>query len=138
MKKAVALVLACLVLLSFSSTAFALKESNAYISRYSALISNPSSGVVRVDFYVYGTGTMSSLGASSIVLYENGVPVKTFSMYDPLYASTMVTTNEDWFYGYVTYSANSGSTYTAYVTVFASDGYGSGSESCTAGSVYIP
>lgn len=138
MKKAVSIILVCTILLMFSVTAFAAMESNAYIARYGAQISNPSSGVVRVDFNVYATDYMSSLGASSIVLYENGVPVKTFSMYDPLYTAAMVTTNDDWFYGHVTYSANSGSTYTAIVSVFASDGYGSGSESCSAGSVYIP
>lgn len=138
MKKTVPLILVCTILLMFSVTAFAAMESNAYIASYGAQISNPSSGVVRVDFNVYTTDYMSSLGASSIVLFENGVFAKSFSMNDPLYAAALVTTNNDWFYGHVTYPANSGSTYTAIVTVFATDGNGSGSESCSAGSVYIP
>ncbi len=138
MKKAVALIIVCAIFLMLSATAFAAIESNAYIDRYGAAISNPSSGVVRIDFNVYGTDYMSSLGATKIELYKDGSKVKTFSMYDPLYAGAMVTTNDDWFYGHVTYSANSGSTYTAFVTVFASDGSGTGTESCWTGSVYIP
>lgn len=138
MKKAVSLILVCLFLLSLSSGALAATESNAYISRYGAQISITSSGAVRVDFNVYGTDYMNTLGASSIVLYENGLPVKTFSMYDPLYASSLITTNDDWFYGHVTHSANSGSTYIALVTVFASDGTGTGTEACYTGSIMAP
>lgn len=139
MKKAAAFILVCVLLLQvFSISAFAATESNAYISRYSAYISNPSNGVVRVDFSVRGTGYMDVLGASYIDLYENGTLVKTFSMYNALYAPTMVTNNAFVFYGYVTYSANPGSTYYAVVTAYAANSYGSGTESCTTGSVTIP
>lgn len=139
MKKAAAFIFVCVLLLQvFSISAFAATESNAYISRYSAYISNPSNGVVRVDFSVRGTGYMDVLGASYIDLYENGTLVKTFSMYNALYAPTMVTNNAFVFYGYVTYSANPGSTYYAVVTAYAANSYGSGTESCTTGSVTIP
>ena len=139
MKKAAALILVCILLLQvFSISAFAATESNAYISRYSAYISNPSNGVVRVDFSVRGTGYMDVLGASYIDLYENGTLVKTFSMYNSLYAPTMVTNNAFVFYGYVTYSASPGSSYYAVVTLYASNSYGSGTESCTTGTVIIP
>ena len=139
MKKAAAFILVCVLLLQvFSISAFAATESNAYISRYSAYISNPSNGVVRVDFSVTGTGYMSVIGASYVDLYENGSLVKTFSMYNALYAPTMVTYNDYNFYGYVTYSANPGSSYYAVVTLYASNSYGSGTENCTTGTVVIP
>ena len=139
MKKVAAFILVCVLFLQvFSISAFAATESNAYISRYSAYISNPSNGVVRVDFSVRGTGYMDVLGASYIDLYENGTLVKTFSMYNALYAPTMVTNNAFVFYGYVTYSANPGSTYYAVVTAYAANSYGSGTESCTTGTVIIP
>ena len=139
MKKTAALILVCILFLQiFSVSAFAATESNAYISRYSAYISNPSNGVVRVDFSVKGTGYMDVLGASYIDLYENGTLVKTFSMYNSLYAPTMVTNNAFTFYGYVTYSANPGSTYYAVVTLYAANSSGSGTENCTTGTVVIP
>ena len=93
---------------------------------------------MRVDFSVRGTGYMDVLGASYIDLYENGTLVKTFSMYNSLYAPTMVTNNAFVFYGYVTYSASPGSSYYAVVTLYASNSYGSGTESCTTGTVIIP
>ncbi len=138
MKRAVALIVVVLILLTCTSTAFAATTSNHYIIRFGAMISSPSSGTVRVDFNVHGRDYMSSIGASSIVLYENGSPVKTFSMYDPLYATDLYTTNTDIFYGHVTYPANSGSTYSAVVSLFASDGSGSGFETCITGDVIIP
>ena len=138
MKKAVALILVIFFLLTASTAAFAATESNAYITRYGALISSPSSGSVKVSFNVVGTDYMSSIGARTIVLYENGTPVKTFSMYNPAYAPNMYTTNDDIFIGYVTYPANSGSSYFAIVTVFASDGTGTGTETCSTNSITIP
>lgn len=139
MKKIAAIVLACVLFLQvFSISAFAATESNAYISRYSAYISNPSNGVVRVDFSVTGTGYMSVIGASYIDLYENGSLIKTFSMYNSLYAPSMVTNNTFVFSSYVTYSANPGSSYYAVVTLYASNSSGSGTENCTTGTVTIP
>lgn len=139
MKKTAVLVLVCILFLqSFSISAFAGTESNAYISRYSASISNPSNGVVRVNFSVTGTGLMNVLGASYIDLYENGTLVNSFSMYNPLYASSMVTYNDVEFSNHITYPANPGSTYYAVVTLYAANGYGSGTESCATGIVIIP
>ena len=118
--------------------AFAATESNKYISAYGASITNPSGNVVRINFNVTGTNYMSSLGASTIELYENGSLVKTFSRYNPAYTSSMVTTNALYFYSHVTYSGSSGCTYYAIVNVFASDGSGTGTESCSTGSITLP
>lgn len=139
MKKSISLLIVLILLLQvFSVSSLAATESNAYIRKYSALLSNPSSGVVQINFSVYGTALMSSLGAETIELYENGSLVKTFSRYDALYASSMATSNAYSFHGHVSYSGTSGSSYYAIVTVFASDGMGTGYESCTTGSIVLP
>ena len=139
MKKAVALVLVLtLFLLSFAVTAFAATESNPYISSYSAAISNPSGKTVRVDFSVFGTGYMSSLGANTIYLYEDGTLIKAFVKSNPLYAPTMVTSNAYYYYGYVTYTGKSGSTYYAEVHCFATNASGTGTETCSTNSITIP
>ena len=140
MKKAAALILICLMLMQVASPiAFAATEANAYISAYGSSITNPSSGVIHVGFSVTGTNYMSSLGASFITLYEDGSAIKTYSRYNVSDAPYMVATNRLSFSNHVTYSsAKAGSTYYAVVTVFASDGSGTGTESCTTGSITIP
>lgn len=139
LKKRFIMILVCILLIqSFTPIAYAATQSNKYISKYGAGISNPSNGVVRIDFNVYGTGLMSSIGASSIDLYENGSLVKCFSSTNPIYYSSMVSTSAYSKIGYVTYTANPGSTYYAVVSVFSSNSTGTGTETCTTGSITIP
>lgn len=139
MKKTVALILCIFFILqAFSPISFAATESNAYISEYGGGISKPSSNTVRIDFYVIATNDMDSLGASTITLYKNGSPVKTFSRYNPLYTANMVTTNSAVFFGHVTYTNAPEGTYYAAVNVFASDGTGTGTEGFTTGNITIP
>lgn len=139
MKKTAALILVCIIFLQvFSPISFAATESNAYITAYGASISKSSTTTLRIDFSVAATNVMGSLGASTITLYKDGSPVKTFSRYNPLYTAYMVTTNTDVFYGHVTYTNASAGTYYAVVSVFASNETGSGSEGCTTGTITIP
>ena len=139
MKKTAASLLVCIFLIQvFSPMAFAATESNAYINEYGAGLSNPSSNVIQVDFHVYGTGYMSSLGANIIYLYEDGALLAMFSRYNPAYTSYMMATNSYRFFGSISYPAKPGSTYYAIVTFFATDGYGTGTEGCTTGTLTIP
>lgn len=139
MKKTVALCsVLILFLLVYTNSALAATESNKYISMYYADISNPSSGVIRVEFGVDGTSVMTMLGAQTIDLYENGVLIRSFSRYNAIDAPFMVNTNDQYCYKHVSYPANSGSTYSAVVTVFATNATGTGTETCTTGSITIP
>lgn len=139
MKKTAVSLLVCILLIQiFSPLALAATESNAYISEYGAGLSSPSSNVIQVDFHVYGTGYMSSLGSSIIYLYEDGSLLATFSRYNPAYTSYMMTTNSYRFFGSISYPAKPGSTYFAVVGFFATDGSGTGTEGCTTGTLTIP
>ena len=139
MKKTAALILALFIVFStFSPMSFAAIESNAYVASYGGSISKPSSDSVKINFHVFATHYMDSLGASTVTLYKDGSPVKIFSQYNPQYTANMVTTDYYYFYGSVTYTNATAGTYYAVVTVFASDGTGSGSESFTTGTITIP
>ena len=139
MKKTACLIFACVLLFQvLSPVAYAAPATNSQISSYGAYVSNPSGSQVRIDFLVYGTGRMSSIGASTIDLYEDGTLVKTFSNTDPTYYSSMVNTNAYSKLSYVTYSGKAGSTYFAAVYVFATDSNGTGTAGCTTGTVTLP
>lgn len=78
----ISLVFIIALLLSFSSFAVYnppdAPDASAYISSYSVRIINGGNGVLKVDFDVTGTGTMSKIGATSIKIYRsNGNYVTT-------------------------------------------------------------
>ena len=128
----------CLVFvfaLASSSVAYALTESNAYLSSWNGAVSVANDGTVTVNFGTHGTGCMDKIGASQISLYENGQFIKYYSAYNPLYNATMMGTNDYDFYGYVTYAGTKGNTYRAYITHYAELDGGSGTESMWTSSV---
>lgn len=130
MKKAIRILAIVLIIASLSSTAaFAAAQSNAYISYFNAAASSDGEGNVRIDFGVRGTDRMATLGASMVSIYkEDGLLVKVFYSSNELYAADMLGSNRMTFYGHVTYEGTPGQAYYAIVTVYASDGVGSGTE----------
>jgi len=122
----------CLVLvfaLVSSSVAYALTESNAYLSSWNGVVSVANNGTVTVNFGTHGTGCMDKIGASAISIYENGQFRMTYYAANPLYTATMMGTNDYDFYGYVTYAGTKGNTYQAYITHYAELDGGHGTES---------
>ncbi len=122
----------CLVLvfaLVSSSVAYALTESNAYLSSWNGAVSVANDGTVTVNFGTHGTDLMDKIGASQISLYENGHFKQYFSAYNSLYTATMMGTNDYDFYGYVTCAGTKGNTYQAYITHYAELDGGHGTES---------
>lgn len=121
----------CLVLifaLVSSSVAYALTESNAYISSWNGAVSVANDGTVTVNFGTHGTGRMDKIGASAISVYENGQFKKFFSATNPLYTATMMGTNDYDFYGYASFTGTKGKTYQALITFYAEKDGGSGVE----------
>ena len=121
----------CLVLvftLVSSSVAYALTESNAYISSWNGAVSVANDGTVTVNFGTHGTGCMDKIGASAISIYENGQFRMAYYAANPLYTATMMGTNDYDFYGYVTYAGTKGNTYRALITFYAEKDGGSGVE----------
>lgn len=108
--------------------------SNAYINSVRASVSK-SDNTLYISFTVYGTGIMTSVGASCIKLYtSDGSLVKTF--YSSAYP-TMLGSNRGAYTGTVSYPGTSGKTYYAVVTAYAANSTGSGTENYTTGTVTI-
>lgn len=130
MKRTFILIL-CLALLlaaACTPTAYAAEESNKYISSYSSAITLEGNGRIKINFSTYGTGYMDDIGASTIVLYENGSVVKTYSGYNVLYSSTMFGHSTYYFYGYVYYDGTAGKSYYAVIVHYAGDSTGHDTE----------
>ena len=130
MKRTLALIL-CLSLLFVAAcmpTAFAAEESNKYISSYSSAITLEVNGKIKINFSTFGTNYMDDIGASTILLYENGTFVKSYSAYNALYSSTMFGHSTYYFYGYVYYNGTAGNSYYAVIVHYAGDSTGHGTE----------
>ena len=130
MKRTLALIL-CLSLLFVAAcmpVAYAAEESNKYISSYSSAITLEGNGRIKINFSTFGTNYMDDIGASTIVLYENGSFVKAYSAYNVLYSATMFGHSTYYFYGYVYYNGNVGDSYYAEIIHYAGDSTGHGTE----------
>ena len=103
-----------------ASATTAQPRASAYLDNYNAYVYLPGNGEVRVYFNVEGTNYMDELGTLKIQIYEstdgiNWTWKKTFS-----HDSTpgMLSYNDDYHSGYVSYSGVAGRYYKAYVCVW--------------------
>lgn len=102
-------------------------RASAYLDNYGAYVYLPGNGEVRVYFNVTGTGYMDELGALGIYIYEstdgtNWTWIKTFK-HDQ--TPGMLSYNDDYHSGYVSYNGVVGRYYKAYVCIWGGkDGQG--------------
>ena len=102
-------------------------RASLYLSNYTAYVYLPGNGEVRVYFNVEGTNYMDELGALRIEIYEstdgtNWDWVDTFSHYS---TPGMLSYNDDYHSGYVSYNGVVGRYYKAYVCIWGGkDGAG--------------
>lgn len=97
-----------------------LPRASYYLTSYNAYVYLPGTGEVRVYFNAEGTGYMDELGALSISLYEstdgiNWTWVKTFKHNT---TAGMLSYNDDFHSGYVSYNGTAGRYYKAYVCIW--------------------
>ena len=95
-------------------------RASAYLDNYGAYVYLPGNGQVQVYFDVTGTDYMDELGALSIEIYEstdgtNWTWKKTF-MHNT--TSGMLSYNDDFHTGHVTYNGVVGRYYKAYVCIW--------------------
>ena len=95
-------------------------RASAYLETYGAYVYLPGNGQVQVYFNVTGTDDMDELGALSIEIYEstdgtNWTWKKTF-MHNT--TSGMLSYNDDFHTGHVTYNGVVGRYYKAYVCIW--------------------
>ena len=102
-------------------------RASFYLDSYGAYVYLPGNGQVQVYFDVTGTGYMDELGALSIRIYESTDGVtwtwkKTFT-HDS--TAGMLSYNDDFHTGHVTYNGVVGRYYKAYVCIWGGkDGQG--------------
>ena len=95
-------------------------RASAYLDNYAAYVYLPGNGQVQVYFDVTGTGTMDELGALSIARYESTDGVTWTWKKTCTHDSTpgMLSYNDYFHYGSVTYNGVVGRYYKAYVCIW--------------------
>jgi hypothetical protein len=132
-----AVVIAAMCLSAVPFAASAAPEASDYIDYYSASISK-SSTTMTVNFSIYATGTMTSLGASTIRIYSKSGSAST--LVSTLSSSTttgMLKSNSAYHSSSVQCSGTAGTQYYAVVTFYAADSSGSETKSYTTGTVTL-
>lgn len=121
---------AILVFPNFGSAAAAetvQPRASAYLTSYGAYVYLPGNGQVQVYFNVTGTDYMDELGALSIAIYEStdGVNWTWKDTFRHNITPGMLSYNDDFHAGYVTYNGIRGRYYKAYVCIWGGkDGQG--------------
>lgn len=99
-------------------------RASYYLSIYNAYVYIPGGGQVRVYFNAEGTGYMDELGALSIQIYEcstNSSDINDWTWKKTFKHNTtsgMLSYNDDYHSGYVTYNGTVGKYYKAYVCIW--------------------
>ena len=117
----IAILLSVMLMLPTAASATTVQpRASAYLDNYTAYVYLPGNGEVRVYFNVEGTNYMDELGALRIEIYEstdgtNWNWIKTFNQDT---TPGMLSYNDDYHSGYVSYSGVAGRYYKAYVCVW--------------------
>lgn len=95
-------------------------RASAYLDNYSAYVYLPGNGEVQVYFHVTGTNVMDELGALSIAIYEStdGVNWTWKDAFRHDLTPGMLSYNDDFHTGHVTYNGIVGRYYKAYVCIW--------------------
>lgn len=96
-------------------------RASDYLSSYGAYVYRPGLGRAQVYFHVQGTGYMDELGVLSISLYESTDGGSTWTWKKTFThdsTSGMLSYNDDYHSGHVTYWGNSSRIYKAYICVW--------------------
>ena len=82
--------------------------SSSYINSYTTAAAAGSGGIINFAYSITGTGIMDQIGVTELVIYENGVAIKT-------YTSGMMAYNTNSYTGYFTYQGTIGKSYSGFV-----------------------
>ena len=117
----VAIVLAMVLVMPFGVSATTIQpRASAYLSTYAAYVYLPGDGEVRVYFNVEGTDDMDELGALFIRIYEStdGTNWTWKDTFRHDSTDGMLSYNDDYHSGYVSYDGVAGRYYKAYVCIW--------------------
>lgn len=95
-------------------------QASSYLTSYNAYVYLPGDGEVRVYFNAEGTGYMDELGALTIELWEssNGSDWDWVETFNHDTTSGMLSYNDNYHSGYVSYDGTAGYYYKAYVGIW--------------------
>lgn len=116
----VAVVLVMALVTPISAAAAAQSRASYYLSSYNAYVYLPGDGEVRVYFNVQGTNYMDELGALCIEIHEStdGVNWDWVETFNQDTTPGMLSYNDDYHSGYVSYDGVAGRYYKAYVCIW--------------------
>lgn len=114
----IAVALAMSIVLSVP--AFAVTRASDQIRRYDITVTKVSSGKIAIDFSVDGKSRMDRIGASSIIVYENGAVVASYDADGTGMSVRRSTYHANTIY----FNGTAGTRYKVEVTVFAEDADG--------------
>lgn len=119
-------VILTLALIMCVSTAAAAPTPYAsdFLNQYDGVVSSEGDGTIKISFSVVGTGIISKIGVSKIVLEKQDgqywIPVKT---YNNTKNPELSTTNDYSYANYVLYDGEAGANYRAEITFFGNTDY---------------
>ena len=117
----VAIVLTMVLVAPFGVSAATIQSrASAYLSTYAAYVYLPGDGEVRAYFNVEGTDDMDELGALYIEIHESadGVNWEWVDTFNHDTTPGMLSYNDDYHSGYVSYDGVAGRYYKAYVCIW--------------------
>lgn len=105
--------------------------ASEHINSFLCYIEPLGGGSVRIHFEVYGTGVMEEIGAGRIVLEKSadGESWTAAEVFHPIDHPQMLAKDASYHAGYVDFVGESGMTYRAELTAYASDGRSASSRS---------
>ena len=116
-----ALILVIALLLPIAVSASEIdSRASAYLDNYGAYVYLPGDGKVQVYFDVQGTGMMDELGVLRIELYEStdGIYWSGATTFNHDTTAGMLSYNDNYHSGHVTYNGVAGRYYKAYICVW--------------------
>ena len=118
--RVLAIMLVMTLITPIGATAAVQPRASAYLDNYTAYVYLPGDGEVRVYFNVQGTNYMDELGALTIYIYEStdGVNWTWVETFNQDTTPGMLSYNDDYHSGYVSYDGVAGRYYKAYVCIW--------------------
>lgn len=116
----IAIILVMLLVNPIGAAAAVQPRASAYLDGYTAYVYLPGDGEVRVYFNVEGTDDMDELGALRIEIHEStdGVNWEWVDTFNHDTTPGMLSYNDDYHSGYVSYDGVAGRYYKAYVCIW--------------------
>lgn len=116
----IAIILVMLLVTPIGAASAVQPRASTYLDNYMAYVYLPGDGEVRVYFNVEGTGYMDELGALCIEIHEStdGVNWDWVETFNQDTTPGMLSYNDDYHSGYVSYDGVAGRYYKAYVCIW--------------------